>query len=108
MFGKRTKELPGELKIFGPVDLSRSQEFLRMWSGKDGPATCFINPAALGADPFLLGLAVVDIIGHGAKAYAQAVGITEQEAKARIWEGLNAERSHSTSPTVQLGGGTVG
>ena len=73
-----------------------AREFLRVWAKEDGPVTCFINPVPLGADPFAFGMALVDVVRHGARAYARAVGISEGEAEARIWEGLDAERAHPT------------
>ena len=82
-----------------PIDLTRhahlvegAKEFLRMWHGADGQVTCFINPAALAPDPFAFGTAVVDAVRNGARAWARAVNISEAEAEARIWEGLDAER----------------
>lgn len=86
-----------------PIDLTQhrhlvegSREFLRMWAREDGPVTCFINPVPVGADPFGFGIALVDAVRHGARAYAQALGIPQAEAEARIWEGFDAERNHAT------------
>lgn len=86
-----------------PIDLSKhghlvqdAREFLRMWAKQDGPVTCFINPAALAPDPFAFGMALVDAVRNGARAWARAVSISEAEAEARIWEGLDAERGHAT------------
>ncbi|WP_254602714.1 DUF5076 domain-containing protein [Sphingomonas bacterium] len=86
-----------------PIDLTRhahlvegSKEFLRMWMRDDGPVTCFINPAALAPDPFAFGIALVDAVRNGARAWARAVNISEAEAEARIWEGLDAERGQAT------------
>jgi hypothetical protein len=76
--------------------LEGSSEFLRLWARPQGPMTCFVNPAKLGADPFLFGMALVDAVRHGARAWAQAVNIPVAEAEARIWEGLDAERHHAT------------
>ena len=64
--------------------------------------TCIIEPRALGADPFLFGMAIVDAVGHGAKAYAHALGIPEEEALARIWEGLDAERTNPTDEPREI------
>lgn len=86
-----------------PIDLTRhadlvqgSNEFLRMWMRPDGPVTCFINPAALAPDPFAFGIALVDAVRNGARAWARAVDISEADAEARIWEGLDAERGAAT------------
>lgn len=76
--------------------LEDAEEFLRMWRKQDGPMTCFIDPARLGADPFLFGMAVVDAVRHGARAWAAAVNIPVEHAEERIWEGLDAERAKPT------------
>ena len=47
-------------------------------------------------------MAMVDAIGHGAKAYAHALGIPEEEAHARIWEGLDAERANPTDTPREI------
>lgn len=76
--------------------LEDAREFLRMWSKEQGPLTCFIDPARLGADPFLFGMALADAVRHGARAWAQAVNIPVEHAEERIWEGLDAERAKPT------------
>lgn len=76
--------------------LEGSREFLRAWAKGEGPVTCFINPQPIGADPFGFGVALVDVVRNGARAWAQAVNIPVEEAEARIWEGLDAERAHPT------------
>ncbi len=92
-----------------PIDLSRhveliagAREFLRLWATADGPVFCFINPVPVGADPMGFGLALVDAIGHAAKAYARAVDISEDEARARIWEGVDAERARPTDSPIEF------
>jgi len=86
-----------ELDISGAAHLLQgSREFLRMWARPGGPATCLVDPAALGADPALFGIALVDCARHGARAWANATGITEAEALARIWFGVDAERESPT------------
>jgi hypothetical protein len=79
-----------------------SQEFLRMWASSDGPVTCFIDPRAIGADPFALGIALADCVAHGAKAYVHATGCTEADALERIWAGLDAERHAPTDTPTDL------
>ena len=79
-----------------------AREFLRVWARDGGPVTCFVNPVPIGADPFAFGLAMVDCVRHAAKAYARAVNIDEEEALARIWEGLDAERASPTDDPIQL------
>lgn len=73
-----------------------SKEFLRVWAQEGGPVTCFINPVPVGGDPMAFGIALVDCVRHGAKTWARAVGISEAEAEARIWEGIDAERANPT------------
>lgn len=76
--------------------LDGAREFLRLWAKPDGPITCFVNPVQLGADPSLFGMALVDAVRHGARAWARAVNVSVEEAEARIWEGLDAERGAAT------------
>ena len=82
-----------------PIDLTRhghlvegATEFLRLWATPDGLFTCFVNPRPLGPDPRLLGVALAEAVEHGARAYARLTGITQDEAAARIWEGVDADR----------------
>lgn len=76
--------------------LADGREFLRMWAKTDGPTLCFINPAQLGADPFLFGMAIADAVRHGARAWAAAVNVSVEHAEERIWQGLDAERANPT------------
>ena len=71
-------------------------EFLRVWAKQKGDVTCFINPAQLGADPFLFGMALADVVRNGPRAWAQAVNVPVEHAEERIWEGLDAERANPT------------
>jgi hypothetical protein len=96
MFGKKSSGRVGEIHVSEFGFLDGSQEFARLWAEPGGPMTCIIEPRALGPDPFLFGMAMVDAVGHGAKAYAHALGIPEAEALARIWQGLDAERASPT------------
>lgn len=79
--------------------LDGAREFLRAWATADGPASYFVNPRALGADPALFGIALVDAARHAAVAWGKALDRPEGEMLARIWEGLEAER---TAPTTDL------
>jgi hypothetical protein len=103
MFSKKRASI-AELDVSDCADILRnSREFLRMWqSSGDGPTTCFIDPANLGDDPFMLGIALTDCVRHGAKAYARAAGISEADAEKRIWAGLDAERSSPTDAPTDL------
>jgi hypothetical protein len=93
----------------GEIDLSEfdflegANEFARFWAKRDGPTTCVIEPRALGADPFMFGMAMADAVRHGAKAYAHAVGISETEALERIWAGFDAEREWPTDQPREIG-----
>jgi len=100
MFGKKGRA--GEIDV-APFDfLDGSQEFARLWAEPKGPMTCIIEPRALGPDPFLFGMALVDAVRHGAKAYAHATGIPEDQALGRIWEGLDAERANPTDDPFEI------
>jgi hypothetical protein len=108
MFGSRKESLAGELDASAHSSLlDGASEFARLWAMPGGPTTCLINPGALGADPFLFGMAMVDSIRHGAKAYAQAVGISDEEALARIFEGFDAERANPTDEPQQINPGSA-
>jgi hypothetical protein len=102
MFGKKPSSRDGEIDVSEYDFLSGSLEFARLWSEPGGPQTCIIEPRALGPDPFLFGMALVDAAQHGARAYAQAVGIPEEQALARIWQGLDAERGNPTDEPRQI------
>ena len=76
--------------------LTGSREFLRVWARPDDAVLVFVNPRPIGSDPAALGVALVDVVRHGAATYARATGISEQEALTRIWQGLDAERAAPT------------
>jgi hypothetical protein len=101
MTDRTDQPIPIDLVPFAQ-NLAGAREFLRMWATPDGPTLCFINPVPVGADPFGFGLAMVDAIGHAAKAYARAVGCSEAEALARIWEGVDAERASPTDSPIEF------
>lgn len=96
-------ELPGPIDVEGYVE-SHEKEFLRMWHSEEDGGVCFVRPEALHADPFVFGMMLVDAVRHGSKAYAGAVGISEQEAYRRILQGLQAELEHSTTEINQVSG----
>jgi hypothetical protein len=72
-------------------------EFLRAIVTKDGPTSYIIDPAALAPDPFAFGMALVDCVRHGARAWSAATGVEEETVRERIWEGLDTERLRPTS-----------
>lgn len=76
--------------------------FLRMVQAEDGTVTCNVDPNALSADPATFGIALADAARHGAKAWSQAVGCSEDDALARIWFGLDAERDAPTDEPRQV------
>ena len=92
----------GELDVSDVDALDGSKEFARMWFGPNGSVTCIVDPRRLDADPFVFGLAMVDCIKHASKAYAQATGIVEEQALARIFEGFDGERAHPTDDIRQI------
>jgi hypothetical protein len=95
----------GEIDV-APLDfLEGSLEFARFWSEPEGEQTFIIEPRALGADPFLFGMAMVDAIRHGAIAYSRAVGISEGQALARIMEGFQAELENPTDEARPIDSG---
>ena len=92
------KPTPIDLVPFAEM-LDGSREFLRAWAKADGPTSYFVNPRALGADPALFGIALVDAARQAAAAWGKALGRPQDEMLTRIWEGLDAER---TAPTSDL------
>src|SRR3546814_18280741 len=95
--GVQTCALPISIDVSGIPALAAVEEFLRMWKQSNGNVLCVIDPAALGADPMLFGLAMVEAVLHGAKPFAQAVNVDEKHAFARIMDGVNAEMGNPTS-----------
>jgi Domain of unknown function (DUF5076) len=81
--------------------LDNSVEVARLWVENGGPATCLIQPERL-AEPEMFGMLMVDTIRHAAIAYSQCHGISEAEALARIWEGLDMERGDHSTPLGTL------
>ena len=95
------KPIPIDLVPFSEM-LGGSREFLRVWARQEGPVSVFVNPRPVGADPALFGIAMVDCVRHAALAYANATGLSEKEALARIWQGLDAERNAPTDTGLPL------
>ena len=101
MFGSK-KGREGEIDLAGLDFLNGSHEFARFWSEPEGEQSFIIEPRALGADPFLFGMAMVDAIRHGAIAYSRVVNISEEHALARIMEGFQAELQNPTDDPQPL------
>ncbi|KQT32388.1 hypothetical protein ASG29_11395 [Sphingomonas sp. Leaf412] len=74
-----------------------SGEFLRAVNVPGGSTSYIIDPGALAADPLAFGMALVDCVRHGARAWSQATGVDEETVRDRIWEGLDAERARNTT-----------
>jgi len=102
MFGSKKGGVPGEIDVAGIPQLSGAKEFLRMWKPEEGGAICLVQPENLQPDPFVFGMVMVDAIRHAARAWSQAVNISEEDALARIFEGFDAERGMSTTEIDQL------
>ena len=86
------RPIPIDLAPFADM-LAGTREFLRVWVKEDGPVSVFVNPRPIGADPAAFGVALVDCIRHAAMTYANVTALSEKEALARIWEGVDAERA---------------
>jgi hypothetical protein len=102
MFGRKQGAHPDAISIDGLDLLDNSVEVARLWVENEGPATCIIQPERL-AEPEMFGMLMADAIRHGARAFSQCYGMTEDEALSRIWQGVDAERADPTSPldTIQ-------
>ena len=97
-------KLKGEIDLTGFDFLDGSNEFARFWSEPEGEQTFIIDPQALGADPFLFGMAMVDAIRHAAIAYSRVVNVGEEQALERILEGFQAELANPTDDPQPLTG----
>ena len=102
MLGMKGSEHPEAISVAGLDLLDNSVEVARLWVENEGPATCIIQPERL-AEPEMFGMLMVDAIRHGARAFSQCYGMTEQDALSRIWRGVDAERADPSSPldTIQ-------
>ena len=97
-------DLKGAIDLSGFDFLDGSNEFARFWSEPEGEQTFIIDPASLGADPFLFGMAMVDAIRHAAIAYSRVVNVSEDQALERIMEGFQAELENPTDVPQPLAG----
>ena len=103
MFGNKNTGREGEIDVAELDFLDGAQEFARLWSQPEGEQTFIIEPRALGPDPFLFGMAMVDCIRHAAIAYSRATNLDEDRALLRIMEGFQAELSNPTDEPRPLG-----
>ncbi|MEG3179908.1 DUF5076 domain-containing protein [Sphingomonas sp. LT1P40] len=88
--------LPHEIKLDPKLLQGDAREIARLWVTHRGPATVFLAPGHL-ADPAMFGMLLVDTARHAARAYAQALGLSEEEALQRLLLGFDAERGTPTS-----------
>lgn len=102
MFKRQQIAIQGEIDVAGFSGLAGAKEFLRMWYPENGGALCFVQPENLAPDPFIFGMTMIDAIKHAARAWSQAVNISEADALARILEGFDAERGNPTDEIKQL------
>jgi hypothetical protein len=83
-----------DLEALG-VDLSDSDEVIRIFMGREEGNSILIDAETL-REPFILGMICVDIMKHGAMAFAEAGGIDPQQAFQGILAGLTAELQTQT------------
>jgi hypothetical protein len=81
------------------LDLVGADEVVRIFMGREEGNTILINAQAL-REPFILGMLCVDLMKHGAMAFAQAQGVDPSTAFQTILQGLTAELQ---SPTDEPG-----
>ena len=81
------------------LDLTKADEVVRIFMGREEGNTILINAQAL-REPFILGMLCVDLMKHGAMAFAQAQGVDAEQAFQGILAGLMAELQ---SPTDEPG-----
>ena len=83
---------PNALSVKEYGFLENSYEVARLWVEDGGPASCIIKPDNL-VTPEMFGMLMVDTVRHAGRAYAQYLGVTETDALARIWAGLDEHRN---------------
>jgi glyoxylase-like metal-dependent hydrolase (beta-lactamase superfamily II) len=67
-------------------------EVARIWITDGGGATVLIDPGVLD-DAEMFGVLMADTIDHAAKAHAEAMDMTEEQAAALIWRGVDRARA---------------
>jgi hypothetical protein len=109
---KRGKAQPsGAIDLADQVaQLGDAREVLRVFVPRqDSPPVggVFVAPYE-GFTPLMFGILLADIVHHGAKAYAYALGHDEAVALSEISQGLAAELGHPTDEVRQVlpGAGT--
>jgi hypothetical protein len=76
--------------------LENSTEIARLWVQGGGPGHFFINAYKM-LDARMFGMMITDTVRHAARAYAHALGVSETEAAANIWRGIDEERERHTT-----------
>jgi hypothetical protein len=66
-------------------------EVARIWITDRGGATVLIDPGVLD-DAEMFGVLMADTIDHAARAHAAAMDMTEEQAAALIWRGVDRAR----------------
>ena len=77
-------------------------EFLRMSTAPEARFCAWSIRPRSGPILAMFGMALVDAVRHGAKAYSQAVRVSEEHALEQIWWGFDAERSRPTDDPKQI------
>ena len=87
--------MPGQHFDIDALGIDRSQfdEAVRVMIGEGN--VIVIDPEVI-REPFALGMLCVDIMNHGAKGFAQQMGMDQAEAFQTILAGFMAELQHST------------
>lgn len=83
-----------DIKPLGNM-LDDSDEVVRIFMGRGGPNTLLVNAETID-EPFALGMICVDLMKHGAMAFAQVKGIDAADAFETIMAGLMAELQNPT------------
>jgi len=78
---------------------TKAQEIARIWA-VDGSMQVVME-ADLWQDPATWGIMLSDLAGHVANIYAKQ-GHDRERTLARVWAGLDAERSHPTDEPKEI------
>ena len=70
----------------------KSAEVARIWITDRKGSTVLIDAGVL-SDAEMFGVLMADTIAHAAKAHAAVLGITEEQAAALIWRGVDTARA---------------
>ena len=77
--------------------LDQLDEAVRIFIGKEGGGNAFlIQPESIG-EPMMFGMMCVDLMKHGAMAFAKASGTDAEQVFRKIVEGFTAEMQKPTN-----------